>query len=112
MVKKLVRLLYVDESGIGSESAEPITVVAGIGVHADVQLKPLEVYLASLVEKHIHPEDRAGFVFHAKEIFHGGKILTREKYAREDRWKILDDRRRSRGARPSRRSVRQDTTPI
>jgi hypothetical protein len=86
-----VRLLYVDDAGIGKEADEPIAVVAGVAVHADKQLKALEQYLASLVEKHIDHEDRPGFVFHAKEMFHAGKTLTREKYDKGRRWAMLDD---------------------
>ncbi len=43
-----------------------------------------------MVEDFIHPDQRRGFCFHAKELFHGaGKIFRREVYPRELRHTIL-----------------------
>jgi hypothetical protein len=36
------------------------------------------------------PEHRAGFAFHATELFSGGKRYPREKYSKEWRWRVLD----------------------
>lgn len=68
-------------------------VVAGIFVHGDDQLVPLEKALGFLVEKHIPEEDRRDFVFHAKDIWSGtGKIFKdREKWPLPRRLRILRD---------------------
>jgi hypothetical protein len=87
---KLVRLVYVDETGIANILHDPHTVVAGIIVHADTQLIGLESDLDSLVEKHIPEGFREGFVFHAKDIFNGsGKGYFNRK---SEKWPMLDER--------------------
>jgi hypothetical protein len=91
--RKLVRISYLDESGLGKK--EPIIVVGAVIVHVDTLLAPIEDYLGALVEKHIPADKRDGFFFHATDIYHGGgkKCIFRDKsvWPDERRWKILDD---------------------
>lgn len=89
--EKLVRLIYLDEAGIGKITSEPIVVVAGVILHADIQLKGLEDILSGIAAKHLPEADREGFVFHATDIFQGTGYFIREKWPREKRWAILDD---------------------
>jgi hypothetical protein len=82
----------LDEAGIGRPADEPITVVAGVVLHADRQWKALEQYLRDMADEFSAPVRRRGFVFHAKEIFHGNGRFPREEYPDpEVRWRILDE---------------------
>jgi hypothetical protein len=74
---RIVRLVYADEAGIGSQDKEPFLVVASIVVDADKQLQKIEDHLDVLIEKHIPERLRHNFVFHAMEIFNGGKNFKR-----------------------------------
>jgi hypothetical protein len=74
-----VRLVYMDEAGISKAAEEPFTVVAGVVVHADHQLNCVESALERILIRHIPERVRDGFVFHATELFNGGKTLRREK---------------------------------
>jgi hypothetical protein len=89
--RKLVRLVYIDEAGISSPAQEPYVVVAGVIVHADHQLQPLEEAFSKLVKKHIPAEARDGFIFHAKDLFNGGGFFTRERWSLDLRLKIADE---------------------
>ena len=86
----LVRLIYLDEAGISNPAHEPYLVVAGVIIHGDRQWKALDEDLWNLVCKYIPENDRKGFVFHAYELFSGGKYFNRETWPREKRWEILD----------------------
>src|SRR5713226_3021381 len=66
---KPVRLVYIDESGLSIH--ESVLVVAGVIIHPDTQWRRLEAHIAGLIEKYVPPEHRSGFVFHAKDLFHG-----------------------------------------
>jgi hypothetical protein len=89
--RKVVRFVFVDEGGISRD--EPFAVVAGVFVHGDEQLIPLENELERLKQKHIPKEDQKGFVFHAKDIWSGtGKVFKdREKWPLLRRLAILHD---------------------
>lgn len=87
----LVRLVYLDEAGVSNPAQEPLLVVAGIVVNADKEFKLIESHLDELVKKHIHEEKRAGFSFHAMELFHGNKNFNRDVWPLEKRLEILDD---------------------
>src|ERR1700722_12597625 len=90
---RLVRVTYMDESGLAKR--EPILVEAGIIVHGDDQVVPVEQYLESLVEKHIPADQRAAFFFHATDIYGGGDknciFHDKDEWPDERRWAILDD---------------------
>lgn len=86
-----VRYAYLDESGIGNAKYEPFVVVAGVVLHADKQLKAVERRLHELADKYVRPAQRAGFVFHAKEIYNGGAVFDRASYSLDRRKQILVD---------------------
>jgi hypothetical protein len=86
---KVVRFVFIDEGGISQR--EPFVVVAGVFVHGDNQVLPLEDELDRLKDKYIAPEYRSDFIFHAKEIWSGtGKIFgNREAFTLEKRLDML-----------------------
>lgn len=86
-----MRFVYLDESGVGDAKHEPFLVVAGVIVHADIQLKAIEAYLTSMKTDYVHPTIRKFTHFHAKELFHGGRIFTRETYSDNIRRSILQE---------------------
>ena len=87
-----MRLVYLDEAGISNPQQEPYLVVAGIIVHADEQWYALEQYLRDMVTDFIPPSLRAGFTFHANQLFAGGgKIFDRDVWPKETRWQILQE---------------------
>jgi Protein of unknown function (DUF3800) len=74
-----VRLVYIDEAGISKPTEEPFVVVAGVIAHGDHDLNGIENRLQRIMLRHIPERLREGFVFHATEVFNGGKTLKREK---------------------------------
>ena len=88
--RKVVRFVFLDEGGISRY--EPFVVVAGVIVHGDEQLVPLERELANLVKKHIPKEHQPGFVFHATDIWSGAGIFRdRDRWTLDRRLLILRD---------------------
>lgn len=85
---RLVRFIYVDEAG--TSAREPFAVVAGIMVHADSQWRRLEQMVSDLVSETIPEAMRGSFLFHATELFSGGKKFPRDQWPMEKRWSILD----------------------
>jgi hypothetical protein len=88
---RVVRFVFLDEGGISH--GEPTAIVAGIFVHGDEKLIPLENELKRLRHKHIPEDIRDGFVFHATDIWSGGgKVFrNREKWPLLRRLEILHD---------------------
>src|SRR5437899_11671128 len=85
-----LRFTYVDESGTSQH--EPFVVVAGILVHGDEQLAPVEDYLDGLVRKHIPEPDWDSFYFHATDIWAGRNYFKdHDLWPRERRLPILMD---------------------
>lgn len=78
---KLMRIAYMDESG--TSDREPIAVVAAVMLHADSQWRPLNQALSDMADACAPPAHRSGFIFHAKELYHGGKTLLRELFPPE-----------------------------
>lgn len=85
----LARFVYLDESGIANPAQEPWVVVGGIIVEPDRHWMALEERLRDLADEYAPPEHREGFVFHAMELWSGGKILKRGTYPQERRWEAL-----------------------
>ena len=81
--------VYLDESGTGNPIVEPYVVVAGILVNADTQWRSVEAYLSDMADDFAMPEDRQGFIFHAKDLMVGGKYISRDKYPLEKRHRFL-----------------------
>jgi hypothetical protein len=65
-------------------------VVAGVIVDGDNQWKALEKGLWDIVCEYIPKKDRKGFIFHATELFSGGKYFDRDTWPKHKRWEILD----------------------
>jgi hypothetical protein len=86
----IVRMLFLDEAGVGNPKDEPLLVVAGIIVNADKQWKAIQRRLRELKDRFMPPEAPEGYSFHATELFSGGKYFTRERYSRSERWSILE----------------------
>jgi hypothetical protein len=74
-----VRFTYIDEAGISRRDQEPFLVVGGIVVHVDNDLNGIENQLQRIFDRHVPARLRNDFVFSAKEVFNGGKVLKREK---------------------------------
>lgn len=88
----LVRLVYLDEAG--SDHQAPFLAVAGVIVHGDRQWSEVDGRLAELRDRYVDEEHRSGFVFHAKDIFHGNNYFDSSKPEWSDprrRSGILDD---------------------
>lgn len=86
---KLVRLVYLDESGTGDAAKEPDIIVAGVIVHADKQWKLVEQRLSELADQFANPAERAGFYFHAADLYTGGRAGFRDKHPLAKRHELL-----------------------
>lgn len=89
-----MRLVYIDEAGISDAAQEPFCTVAGVSVHGDEKLGLVKAHLRKVVEVNIPVEHRAGFVFQAKELFHGGgKVFKRDSpnWPLEKRLELADE---------------------
>lgn len=79
-----VRYIYVDEAG--TTAREPVTIVAGIIIHADTQYGPVEDKLAAVLEQ-VPPPLRPGFISHAKTVW--GSKKYQDHWSKEDRIAFL-----------------------
>lgn len=86
-----MRLTYFDDAGLFNAQQEPFIVIGGIIVNGDEQLIPLENAIDALVRKHIPEKDWNGFVFHATELWSGGRYFARDAWPLEKRLEILGD---------------------
>lgn len=82
-----MRVAYLDEAGISEH--EPFCVVAAVVVDSDRHIKGLEEALSTLADQCAPAGLRNGFVFHAKELHHGGKVLGRGDQPPEQRRAFL-----------------------
>jgi hypothetical protein len=92
---EIVRLIMMDEAGVGDPAHEPFLAVGAVIVHADRQAKHLEAALRQIRGKHC-PDAPEDFVFHAMHIFSGesgNRYFSRDggQWPKEKRWAILDD---------------------
>jgi hypothetical protein len=78
----------MDESGTSRQS--PFLVVAGVIVHADTQLGPIEDSLRGLIENYVSPQLREGFIFHATDLFRGDNDLPPEIQDQAVRHEMLE----------------------
>lgn len=85
----LVRLIYTDEAGTSAK--EPVCVVAAIIVHGDQQWRPLEAEMRRIIAERVPAHLQAKFVFHATEVFSGGKHIKRDEWAFEERLDFLKE---------------------
>jgi hypothetical protein len=84
-----VRFAYFDEAGIGDPAKEPFTVVAGIMLHVDEQYSALQQFILDMADALVGKDRPLDFVFHATDLWHGGKFFPREKWPLERRMEIL-----------------------
>lgn len=84
-----MRSVYLDESGISSAKHDTFVVVAGVILHKDQQWQALNEGFQTIIEQYVPAEKRAGFVFHAKDIWHGSGAFDRKTY-QHDRAAVLD----------------------
>jgi hypothetical protein len=84
---RILKTVYVDEAGTSQN--DPVLVVVGAIIDADRQAVQIEEYLASIKAKYILAEDRSKVIFHAKDLYNGGKCFDRQKYSCETRMQIF-----------------------
>lgn len=88
----LVRLVYMDESGMANPKDEPHVLVSAVIVNADKQLLILEEYLQQIARRHIPEKDLDSFVFHAFQLFNGyGYFEDRDEWPWDRRFAIADE---------------------
>jgi hypothetical protein len=80
----LVRIVFLDEAG--RSCGEPMIVVAGPIVHGDRTYRRLAERLDDIRSQFIPAADRKNFLFHAKDIYHGGGQYFKN---RKDEWPPL-----------------------
>ena len=85
-----VRVLYLDEAGIGKVSSDPIVVVAGVIIHADTQWGQIATKLEKLLFDATPFGAKTPRFLHAKDIYHGSGEFPRETWDRERRHNLLD----------------------
>lgn len=69
-----MKLVYLDESGLGPIGVEPYLVEAGVMID-DRQLARVKRRIQELVDKYVPEAHRPGFFVHAKHLFHGCKVF-------------------------------------
>lgn len=84
-----MRVLYLDEAGIGSVNNDPHLVVAGVLVRADTQWVPLANRLRELTVEFTPVGSKAPSCLHAKDIFHGSREFPRDQWDADRRFKLL-----------------------
>jgi Protein of unknown function (DUF3800) len=78
--EKIVRLVYFDESGIGDEETQPITVVAAVIVHGDQQARSINRQAAKIL-KSLPENKQRRFEFKADLMFaHYRKFGDESRY--------------------------------
>lgn len=87
---KWVRVLYLDESGIGNIHKDPILAVAGVLIHGDTQWGPIADRLRTILDDAPPPGVKRPRFLHAKDIFHGSREFPRRDWPEELRYNILD----------------------
>jgi hypothetical protein len=88
---KLVRILYLDESGTGKIAREPYLVIAGVLVDGDGQWLPLKKHLQSLLEGAVPAGQPMPSYLHAADIYHGSGEFPRGHWPRDLRLELLDN---------------------
>ena len=74
-----MKFIYADESGISAN--ESVLIVAGVVIDADLQWRLVQQRLNGLINEYVPAEAREGYIFHAKDLFHGsGPVFNRKRY--------------------------------
>lgn len=85
-----VRMLYLDEAGIGKIDDDPFLVVAGVLIHADTQWSAIVNDLKTALLDATPFGVKTPAYFHAKDVFHGSGEFPRDKWPREVRTALLE----------------------
>jgi hypothetical protein len=86
-----VRILYLDESGIGKITHEPALVVAGVLINGDRQWFPLKDHLKSLLEGAVPAGEATPKCLHAADIYHAWGEFPRARWPETIRYELLDN---------------------
>ena len=84
-----VRVLYLDESGVGNIKKDPIVIVAGVIIHADTQWGPLQRRLDDLLTEMTPFGVKKPDFFHATDVFHGSGEFPRDTWSQIRRNSLL-----------------------
>jgi len=68
--KTVVRVVYSDESGVGSEHDEPLTVVAGLMLNIDSQWHPLLESIEQTLRRILRKKDVSRYEIKARNLYH------------------------------------------
>jgi len=83
-----VKIAFLDDAG--RSRRDPIVLVGGVLVDGEDRRDAVARRLDAIAAEFIPEADRDGFVFHAKDIFHGGGYFKDPlAWPRERRWPIL-----------------------
>jgi hypothetical protein len=83
---KLVRIAYLAETGISRD--ERFVVVAAVMFAGD-DWPAVQKGLSDLADHSVRPDRRAGFVFHAQQLYRGSKTFPRAEYMPEHGREVL-----------------------
>lgn len=82
-----MKLIYVDEAG--TSAVEDVTIVVGVMVGTDNEWRAVAQEINTVLDRRVPPSSREGFIFHATEIYSGGKKF--EKWTVSERMSLLKD---------------------
>ena len=85
----MARFIYTDEAG--TSAPEQVRVVVSVIVDGDTQLRDVATSLSNLVKSYVPAELQNEFIFHAKDIFNGGKKIDRNVWPFDGRLRFLKD---------------------
>ena len=88
---KWVRILYLDESGVGKITKDPHLVISGVLINGDKQWGPLKAHLKSLLEGAVPAGAPTPKYLHAVDIFHGSGEFPRALWPESVRHELLDN---------------------
>lgn len=86
---KWVRVLYLDESGVGSIRKDPYLVVAGVLINADTEWMPISNDLAQILDDTTPNGLERPPCIHTKDVFHGSRHFHRDKWPAENRIDVI-----------------------
>ena len=86
-----MRFVHFDEAGLGDPELEPVVTVCGIISHADIQWVKIVEHLRGIATRFLPELNPDQVIFHATELFSGGKLFPHSRFTREQRWYILGE---------------------
>jgi hypothetical protein len=81
------RYIYIDEAGTARQ--EPVVVVAAAIIKPDHEWRRIAAYLDYLRFVHVNGDDWENYIFHAKDLFSGGRVLNAEGWSLSKRLLIM-----------------------